>query len=70
MTREMKDSGIEWVDEIPNDWKVTRVSCLFGNRKNPNHTGEEENRLSLSYGQVVRKDINSSDGLLPESFNT
>ena len=24
----------------------------------------------LSYGKIVRKDINSSDGLLPESFNT
>ena len=26
--------------------------------------------LSLSYGRVIRKDINTSDGLLPESFNT
>lgn len=26
--------------------------------------------LSLSYGNVIRKDINTSDGLLPESFNT
>ena len=26
--------------------------------------------MSLSYGKIVRKDINTSDGLLPESFNT
>lgn len=32
--------------------------------------GKEDNLLSLSYGRVVRKDINTSDGLLPESFNT
>lgn len=30
----------------------------------------EDNLLSLSYGKVIRKDINTSDGLLPESFNT
>lgn len=28
------------------------------------------NLLSLSYGAIVRKDISSSDGLLPESFET
>ena len=29
----------------------------------------EQNLLSLSYGRIKRKDINSSDGLLPESFD-
>ena len=38
--------------------------------KNKNRLGQENNLLSLSYGKIVRKDINSSDGLLPESFNT
>lgn len=30
----------------------------------------EQNLLSLSYGKIVRKDINSADGLLPASFET
>lgn len=30
----------------------------------------EKNLLSLSYGRIVPKDINASDGLLPESFET
>jgi type I restriction enzyme S subunit len=30
----------------------------------------ESNLLSLSYGRIVRKDINDNDGLLPESFET
>jgi type I restriction enzyme S subunit len=30
----------------------------------------ERNLLSLSYGQIVRRDINSNEGLLPESFET
>ncbi|WP_052142546.1 restriction endonuclease subunit S [Burkholderia pseudomallei] len=31
---------------------------------------QEDNLLSLSYGRIVRKDIESNDGLLPESFET
>ncbi|WIJ25776.1 restriction endonuclease subunit S [Devosia sp. RR2S18] len=30
----------------------------------------EQNLLSLSYGRIVRKDIDASGGLLPESFET
>lgn len=31
---------------------------------------QEENLLSLSYGRIVNKDIDSAEGLLPESFET
>ena len=65
-----KDSGIEWVGEIPDSWEVHPVYSYFGERKVKNKLGKEENLLSLSYGKIVQKDINTSDGLLPESFNT
>lgn len=67
---EMKDSGIEWVGAIPAHWSIHPVYTYFGDRKNKNKFGNEDNLLSLSYGKVIRKDINTSDGLLPESFNT
>ena len=67
---EMKDSGVEWVGMIPVHWIVHPVYTYFGERKNKNRFGAEDNLLSLSYGRVIRKDINTSDGLLPESFNT
>lgn len=67
---EMKDSGIEWVGAIPVHWSIHPVYAYFGERKNKNRFGNEDNLLSLSYGRVIRKDINTSDGLLPESFNT
>lgn len=67
---EMKDSGIEWVGEIPVHWPVHPVYFYYGERKNKNRLGKEDNLLSLSYGRVIRKDINTNDGLLPESFNT
>ena len=66
----VKDSGIEWVGMIPVHWSLHPVYTYFGERKNKNRFGTEDNLLSLSYGRVIRKDIKTSDGLLPESFNT
>ncbi len=67
---EMKDSGIEYVGTIPAHWDKHPLYCYFVERKNKNSLGKEENLLSLSYGRVIQKDINSNGGLLPESFNT
>lgn len=67
---EMKDSGIEYVGPIPASWNIHPIYYYFGERKHKNRLGKEENLLSLSYGHVIEKDINTSEGLLPENFNT
>ena len=67
---EMKDSGIQWVGNIPNHWNIHPVYFYFGERKHKNSLCKEKNLLSLSYGSIIRKDINTNGGLLPESFNT
>lgn len=67
--REMKDSGIEWIGEIPGDWTIKPLYCFFAERKNKNILGKEDNLLSLSYGKVIRKDINTNEGLLPSNYN-
>ena len=66
---EMKDSGIEWVGNVPAHWDVRPLYYYFAERKKKNYLGQEQNLLSLSYGKVIRKDINTSEGLLPDSFN-
>ncbi|WP_459587401.1 restriction endonuclease subunit S [Corynebacterium camporealensis] len=40
--------------------------------KNPSRNTDlqESNLLSLSYGEIVRKDINSVEGLVPENYST
>ena len=68
--REMKDSGIEWIGEIPKDWEVHPVYVYFEEGKTKNYRMQEQNLLSLSYGRIIRKDINTNGGLLPASFNT
>ncbi|MEE0914542.1 MAG: restriction endonuclease subunit S [Ruminococcus sp.] len=65
----MKDSGIEWVGKIPTTWKTHTLYQLVTQVKNKNTDLSEQNLLSLSYGKIKRKDINSNGGLLPESFN-
>ena len=67
--RKMKDSKIEWVGEIPETWGTMPLYCFYSERKNINIFGREQNLLSLSYGEIIRKDINTSEGLLPSNYN-
>ena len=68
--RKMKNSGIEWVVDIPDNWDIHPLYCFFEERINKNIFGKEQNLLSLSYGKIKRKDINSIEGLLPANYNT
>lgn len=70
MIRQMKDSGIPWVHEIPADWDIHPLYYYFAERNRPNRFGKENNLLSLSYGKIIKKDINTCEGLLPASYNS
>lgn len=67
--REMKDSGIEWIGCIPKDWGINTIFQLCTQVKNKNLGLQEKNLLSLSYGKIKRKNIDTVEGLLPESFD-
>ena len=58
----MKDSGIEWIGEVPEHWEVKRMKDIFFERKELSLTGEED-LLSVSefYGIARRKDKMNSD---------
>lgn len=66
--REMKDSGVEWIGEIPESWATEQIGWRADQTKCKNDGMIETNLLSLSYGKVKRRDINATEGLLPESF--
>lgn len=70
MARKMKDSGIEWIGEIPTDWSIGFAFQIFTPIKNRNIELLETNLLSLSYGKIKHKSINTTEGLLPESFDS
>lgn len=68
--RKMKDSGIEWIGEIPEDWEVKYPNNLFKERKFKNKDNKENNVLSLSYGKIIRRNISNNMGLIPANFET
>ncbi len=67
---EYKKSGIEWVGNIPSHWEETPVFSCFDATSEKNLDGKEANVLSLSYGNIIKRDVDTNFGLLPESFNT
>lgn len=50
---EMKDSGIQWIGDIPNDWDVRRLKYVLNERKEKNDPLVTDNILSLSAEQGV-----------------
>ena len=67
---ELKDSGIEWIGDIPKSWEVKRGKDLFKYNKIINKNLESKNVLSLTYNGVINKDFNRLSGLNPESYET
>ena len=45
----MKDSGIEWIGEIPSHWNINSLNQIFYQVKCKNTDLSEQNLLSLSY---------------------
>lgn len=63
--REMKDSGIEWIGEIPVEWKERRIKTLFNLREERNFSPlEEVNLISLytDLGVVQHSELEKTTG--------
>src|SRR5690606_26562649 len=65
-----KDSGVEWLGEVPAHWEEKPFFSLISERSESNSGMKQDNLLSLSYGRIINKDINTLDGLLPASIDT
>ena len=50
MARKMKDSGIEWIGEIPEGWETINPKALFTQRKDRASKGERQLTSSQQYG--------------------
>ena len=63
--REMKDSGIDWIGEIPVEWEVRRIKNLFTLRDERNNLPlSEVNLISLytDLGVVQHSDLEKTSG--------
>lgn len=64
----MKDSGVEWLGEVPEHWEVKRVKFLFQIRKRI--AGEEGyDVLSITQQGIKVKDIVSNEGQLSMDYS-
>lgn len=69
--REMKDSGISWVGEIPKGWSVNRAKYCFVNTKEiAGCRSDRYERLALTMNGVIKRSKDDSNGLQPEKFET
>ena len=69
--REMKESGVKWIGEIPVTWNVYRNKNAFVCSKDlVGGKSSETQLLSLTTKGIKLKDINNAEGKLPESFDT
>lgn len=63
-----KETGVSWVKSIPAHWEERSLIQVAEEQQIKNTGMVEDNLLSLSYGKIINKDINTTDGLLPASF--
>ncbi len=66
----MKNSGVEWIGEIPDDWEVKPVKRYFSHIKRiVGNDVDKYERLSLTMQGVLKRSKADAEGLQPEKFN-
>ena len=68
MSREMKDSGIPWIGEIPSQWKVMPHKWVMHKVKQIQEHYSGETILSLTMRGVIVRDLEAG-GKMPSSFD-
>lgn len=65
---EMKDSGIEWIGQMPSSWSIVPNKYLMYKIKSVCPVYNGENILSLTTNGVIIRDLNGG-GKMPTSFD-
>lgn len=66
--RKMKESGVDWIGEIPQDWNIGKTKDIFM-RVNKKADEEKPVVLSLARSGVKIRDISTGEGQLAENYN-
>lgn len=68
MAREYKDSGIEWIGEIPKEWKVLPHKYIMRKKKEIQEHYSGQDIISLTMNGVIVRDLDAG-GKMPLSFD-
>ena len=67
---EMKSSGVQWIGDIPSEWKLGKVKNRFYSTKTiVGDKIDDYERLALTLGGVIKRSKEANDGLQPEKFD-
>ena len=69
MGRKMKDSGIEWIGEIPEGWEVLAHKYIMHKEKSICEHYSGEDVISLTLNGVVKRDLENPSGKMPTTFD-
>ena len=69
MARKMKDSGIEWIGEIPEGWEVLAHKYIMHKEKSICEHYSGEDVISLTLNGVVKRDLENPSGKMPTTFD-
>jgi type I restriction enzyme S subunit len=67
--RKMKDSGVEWIGVIPEEWDVISHKHLMNKSKDICSSYNGENILSLTKQGVIVRDLENPSGKMPATFD-
>ena len=68
--REMKYSGVEWMEDIPASWNMIRFKDKYQSIKEiAGESSSEYERLALTLGGVIKRPKDDSEGLQPKAFD-
>lgn len=67
---EMKDSGVEWIGEIPSGWEIVPAGKAFSETKDKNTESRYDNPFSFKYGKIVNKKIGHIDEIQKITLQT
>ena len=66
-----KESGVEWLGEVPSHWNLIPNKYIFKLRKNVvGKRSNEYDLLSLSLKGVIKRDMENPEGKFPAEFDT
>lgn len=63
-----KNSGVEWLREIPSHWEILKTKYVHKNIKFLNTNRICDNVLSLTLRGVVNNNIDNPEGLVPKDY--
>ena len=68
---EMKDSGVQWIGDIPSSWTIFPANGVFSEVKEKNMDLKLTNAFSFKYGEIVDKmQVGDVDNNLKETLSS